>query len=164
MPLIIQAADDKSWRVRLCLSKNFTEIACNFGKEVTDLSLIQTYGNLLRDTEVEVKIEAVKHLSNFIQIVSPDKIGNLLPQITNLGKDPLGLVRSYVGGVIKNMVGSVSKDQAYTMIQPLIKTLMKDDIQEVRRGYVRTNLGVFKQQPDSLKSLDFKISIPCMSL
>jgi hypothetical protein len=32
MPLIIQAADDKSWRVRLCLSKNFTEIAANFGK------------------------------------------------------------------------------------------------------------------------------------
>ncbi len=24
MPLIIQAAEDKSWRVRLCLSKNFT--------------------------------------------------------------------------------------------------------------------------------------------
>jgi hypothetical protein len=32
MPLIIQAAEDKSWRVRLCLSKNFTEIASNFGK------------------------------------------------------------------------------------------------------------------------------------
>jgi len=32
MPLIIQAAEDKSWRVRLCLSKNFPQIACNFGK------------------------------------------------------------------------------------------------------------------------------------
>ncbi len=70
MPLIIQAAEDKSWRVRLCLSKTFTEIASNFGKEVTDMSLIQTYSNLLKDAEVDVKIEAVKCLSNFIKIVS----------------------------------------------------------------------------------------------
>jgi hypothetical protein len=35
------------------------------------MSLIQTYGNLLKDAEVDVKIEAVKSLSNFIKIVSP---------------------------------------------------------------------------------------------
>lgn len=93
MPLIIQAADDKSWRVRLCLSKNFTEIASNFGKEVTDMSLIQTYGNLLKDTEIDVKIEAVKSLSNFIKIVSPEKINHLLPQVLTLGKDSLAIVR-----------------------------------------------------------------------
>lgn len=56
MPLIIQAAEDKSWRVRICLSRNFTLIASNFGKEVTDMSLIQTFGNLLKDSEVDVKI------------------------------------------------------------------------------------------------------------
>lgn len=56
MPLIIQAAEDKSWRVRLCLSRNFTLIASNFGKEVTDMSLIQTFGNLLKDSEVDVKL------------------------------------------------------------------------------------------------------------
>lgn len=93
MPLIIQAADDKSWRVRLCLSKNFTEIASNFGKEVTDLSLIQTYGNLLKDSEIDVKIQAVKSLSNFIKIVSPEKISHLLPQVTALGRDHLAIVR-----------------------------------------------------------------------
>ena len=71
MPLIIQAAEDKSWRVRLCLSKNFTEIASNFGKQVTDMSLIQTYSNLLRDSEIDVKIEAVKSLSSFIKTISP---------------------------------------------------------------------------------------------
>lgn len=93
MPLIIQAAEDKSWRVRLCLSKNFTEIASNFGKEVTDMSLIQTYSNLLKDSEVDVKIEAVKALSNFVKTVSPERISYLLPQVTALGKDPLAIVR-----------------------------------------------------------------------
>ena len=93
MPLIIQAAEDKSWRVRLCLSKNFTEIASNFGKEVTDMSLIQTYGNLLKDSEVDVKIEAVKSLSSFIRIVSAEKVSYLLPQVIGLGKDALAIVR-----------------------------------------------------------------------
>lgn len=142
MPLIIQAAEDKSWRVRLCLSKNFTEIAANFGKEVTDMSLIQTYGNLLKDSEVDVKIEAVKSLSNFVKIVSPEKMSYLLPQVTALGKDSMAIVRgtarthslANVGIIIKNMIQSVSKDQAYQNIQPLIKELMKDDNQEVRKG------------------------------
>jgi hypothetical protein len=53
------------------LSRNFTLIAANFGKEVTDMSLIQTFGNLLKDSEVDVKIEAVKHLSEFAKIISP---------------------------------------------------------------------------------------------
>ena len=35
------------------------------------MSLIQTFGNLLKDTEIDVKIEAVKSLSGFIKTVSP---------------------------------------------------------------------------------------------
>jgi serine/threonine-protein phosphatase 2A regulatory subunit A len=96
MPLIIQAAEDKSWRVRLCLSKNFTDIATNFGKEVTDMSLIQTFSNLLKDSEIDVKIEAVKSLSNFVKTVSSERISYLLPQVTALGKDALSIVRGTV--------------------------------------------------------------------
>lgn len=93
MPLIIQAADDKSWRVRLCLAKNFTEIAENFGREVADLSLIQVFGHLLKDTEVDVKIQAVKSLDNFVRIVSPERMGVLVGHVVALGKDPLSIVR-----------------------------------------------------------------------
>ena len=93
MPLIIQAADDKSWRVRLCLSKNFTQIAENFGKEVADLSLIQVFGHLLKDVEVDVKIQAVKSLDNFVKIVSPERMSVLVGHVVVLGKDPLGIVR-----------------------------------------------------------------------
>lgn len=39
-----------------------------------------------------------------------------------------------VGGIIRNMIGAISKDQAYQNVQPLIKDLMKDDNQEVRKG------------------------------
>ena len=129
MPLIIQAAEDKSWRVRLCLSKNFTEIAKNFGKEVTDMSFIQTYGNLLKDSEIDVKIEAVKSMGAFVQIVSSDKLSVLVSQVVALGKDSLSIVRANVGPVLKNMMSGISKDQAYQNVQPLIKDLMKDEQQ-----------------------------------
>ena len=134
MPLIIQAAEDKSWRVRLSLSKNFTEIARSFGKDNADASLIQTYGNLLKDPEVDVKIEAVKSLNSFVEVVPADKIGVLVNQVISLGRDSLPVVRANASMVIRSMIPSVSKDQAYQMIQPLIKDLMKDESQEVRKG------------------------------
>lgn len=134
MPLIIQAAEDKSWRVRLCLSKNFTQIAENFGKEVADVSLIQVFGHLLKDVEVDVKIEAVKSLDEFIKIVSPEKMSVLVQQVVALGKDPLSIVRFHSSNVLSTMIKYISKDQVYQTIQPLIKELLKDESQEVRKG------------------------------
>lgn len=57
------------------------------------MSLIQTYSNLLNDSEIDVKIEAVKHLSSFVKIVSEDKMTVLLPRVIALGKDQLAIVR-----------------------------------------------------------------------
>ena len=83
-----------------------------------------------------MKVEAVKHLSIFVKIVAADKISALLPQVLSLGKDQLATVRcnfyyylAYVGGILKNMLASISKNQSYQSVQPLIKDLMKDDNQ-----------------------------------
>lgn len=158
MPLIIQAAEDKSWRVRLCLSKNFTAIACNFGKEVTDMSLIQTFGNLLKDSEVDVKIEAVKNLSEFAKIISADKVSVLVPQVVSLGKDPLAIVRSYVGGVLTNILPYIAKDQVYQAILPLIKDLLKDELQEVRKGGVHAMAKLLEVLgPETMPSIEANI-------
>jgi hypothetical protein len=40
LPIIISATEDKSWRVRLSLSKIFPEIAEAFGEEGDSVSLI----------------------------------------------------------------------------------------------------------------------------
>lgn len=83
---------------------------------------------------MDVKIEAVKSMNGFVQIVSPDKLTVLVHQVVALGKDSLSIVRASVGSVLKNMMPAISKDQAYQNIQPLIKDLMKDEQQEVRKG------------------------------
>jgi hypothetical protein len=61
------------------------------------MSLIQTFSNLLKDPEVDVKIEAVKSLNSFVKVISPERISYLLPQVTALGKDPLAIVRGIIG-------------------------------------------------------------------
>lgn len=158
MPLIIQAAEDKSWRVRICLSRNFTLIAANFGKEVTDMSLIQTFGNLLKDSEVDVKIEAVRHLSEFAKIISPEKVNVLVPQVVALGNDQLSIVRSYVGGAITNILPFIAKDQIYQAIQPLIKDLMKDDNQEVRKGGIHAAAKLIEVLgPEMMNSIELNL-------
>ena len=93
IPIIIAATEDKSWRVRLALSKNFAELTEAFGKETTDGSLIQIFTNLLRDNENDVKIAAIASLSIFIKSISPDKINILIGPIQNLAKDGNAHVR-----------------------------------------------------------------------
>lgn len=59
LPIIISATEDKSWRVRLSLSKTFAELAEAFGHDVTDQNLIQIFTTLLKDAENDVRQAAV---------------------------------------------------------------------------------------------------------
>ena len=135
LPVIIQSAEDKSWRVRLALSHNFAEIAESFGKEITDLSLVQTFSTLLKDVENVVKINAVTSFWKIVKLISSDKLSILMLLILSLAKDPSAIVRSSVTSVMANIAGIVPKDLAYQKLLPSINELMRDDNQDVRQGY-----------------------------
>lgn len=94
LPIIIGATEDKSWRIRLALAKNFSPLAEAFGKEITEISLIQIFTTLLKDSENEVKNAAVISLSSFIRIITIEKINLLIPQIQTLARDNFSNVRS----------------------------------------------------------------------
>ena len=52
------------------------------------------------------------------------------------------------------MIGSISKDQAYQNVLPLIKELMKDDNQEVRKGGIEAGVKFIEQMgADTISSL-----------
>lgn len=87
LPIIIAATEDKSWRVRLELSKIFSEIAEAFGEEADNVSLIQIFTNLLRDAENDVRTAAIQSLSKFIKILSPEKLVIIVPHLQYLAKD-----------------------------------------------------------------------------
>ena len=75
---ILNAGEDKSWKVRLCFAKNFAKFAEAFGRDITDNNLIQTFNLLLNDDEPEVKNAAIISLSKSLQNLSTEKICNIL--------------------------------------------------------------------------------------
>ena len=75
---LLNAGEDKSWKVRLCFARNFAKFAEAFGREITDNNLIQTFNLLLDDNEPEVKNAAITSLSKSLEYLSTEKICNIL--------------------------------------------------------------------------------------
>lgn len=75
---LLNAGEDKSWKVRLCFARNFAKFAEAFGKDITDNNLIQTFNLLLNDSEPEVKNAAISSLSKSLNNLSTEKICNIL--------------------------------------------------------------------------------------
>ncbi len=93
LPIIIAATEDKSWKIRLALAKNFSQLAEALGKEITDASLIQIFTTLLKDGENDVRNGAVVSFSSFVNNISTEKLQVLVPQIQILAHDKYALVR-----------------------------------------------------------------------
>ena len=133
LPIIIAATEDKSWRVRLALSKIFAELAEAFGKEVADVSLIQIFTNLLRDAENDVRSASILSLSKFIKIVSPEKLVIIVPHLQYLAKDSVFNVRSGTTEVIGVMCSLVTKEIAQQKLLPHILEMFNDEHKEVNK-------------------------------
>merc|ERR1719276_823873 len=58
--VITDAAEDRSWRVRLTVAKNFDKLCAAFGPEIMAQDLLKCYTGLMRDNEQEVRKEAVR--------------------------------------------------------------------------------------------------------
>ena len=53
-PLVIGGTKDKSWRVRLAMSKSFPELFKAFGKDIHDSTLFPQFRTLITHSEPEV--------------------------------------------------------------------------------------------------------------
>ncbi|EGR34046.1 protein phosphatase 2 regulatory subunit A, alpha isoform, putative [Ichthyophthirius multifiliis] len=134
LPIIIAATEDKSWRVRLSLSKIFPEIAEAFGEEGDSVSLIQIFTNLLRDTENDVRSASIQSLTKFLKILSPEKLVIIIPHLQYLAKDSVFQVRAGVTEVVYLMINILPKDTIVQKLLPLIIELFDDESKEVRQG------------------------------
>ena len=95
LPILLNSTEDKSWKVRLSIAKNYAELAKAFGKEITDGNLVTKLAGLLKDVEADVRTAAVVSLKSCVrngaeklQLISSDKIqGVLLPTLNTLIQD-----------------------------------------------------------------------------
>lgn len=134
LPVIIAAAEDKSWRVRQALSRHFSQIAQALGKEITDYHLIQNFTVVLRDAEVDVRVAAVGSLSKLLtlNLLGQEKLLSLLPQIQALARDPNPSVKVGMTTVLINLVPQIGKDVAMQVLFPSALELIQDEDTEVK--------------------------------
>ena len=108
---LLGAGEDKSWKVRLAFAKNFSEFTESMGKEITDNSLIQTFTELLNDTEPEVKHAAINNISKCLNNLSSEKICNLvLPTLKDAYTDATPQFKAGAALTLCEMAHLIGKD------------------------------------------------------
>lgn len=131
--VLLQAGEDKSWKVRLAFARNFAQLAKAFGKDITDANLIQTFTLFLKDGESEVRNAAITSLKDCIRLISIEKINSLvLPNLEMLYQDSSPQFRAGVATVVSITATIMGKEATIAKILPLVQELIKDDNHDVR--------------------------------
>lgn len=130
--VIIQATQDKSWRVKLCLGKNFANLAEICGKEISENPLSNIFTTLLKDPEVDVRLASCESLAKFIKFLSPDRLNNMIPYIQALAKDHSVPVRARACEVLAAAIPLAGKEVTSQKLSPYIFELLQDKADDVK--------------------------------
>jgi len=136
IPVIEDAAEDRSWRVRLTVAKNFDQLISALGPEITATHLMAPLLQLLKDSEQEVRMEAVRVVEQCLLLPRPltsDQLQqHILPQFQTLGIDSAQPVRAALAQVLGPVAKALGRDVTQRQLLSLISGLMKDEFHEVR--------------------------------
>jgi len=139
--VIGDAAEDRSWRVRLTLVKHFDQLCSVFGPEITATFLISPFIQLLKDNEQEVRKEAVRVIEPWLNcagspLTTEQLQQHILPQFQSLGLDSAQPVRAALAQVLGPIAKALGKDVTQRQLLSLISDLMKDEFHDVRLNIV----------------------------
>ena len=118
---LLNAGEDKSWKVRLCFARNFAKFAESFGRDITDNNLIQTFNLLLNDGEPEVKNAAVTSLAKSLKNLSTEKVCNIvLPTINSIYSDSQVCFKAGVALALCEMAPLIGKNYCISTVMPIL--------------------------------------------
>lgn len=137
LKIILSAFEDKSWKVRLIVSKRFAQFAESFGKEITNQDLIGAYFNLLQDSEPEVKNAAVASVSKSIDNVTDKNLDSIFGVLSKQFKDSHSQYKISVIHALSDMAKKLGSDFTLQKIATVLFELIKDDNSEVRLTVVQ---------------------------
>lgn len=135
LPLILVIGDDKSWKVRYHFAQKFPAVAEALGKDITESSLIQTFVQLLRDNEADVKTTALDSLKSTLHFISRDRVQTLVfPTIEAIVADNSlpPKVKRNCAAAIADLGASLGKDFASTKLMPIVLSLVNDENFDVK--------------------------------
>lgn len=138
--VIKDAAEDRSWRVRLTVAKHFDQLCSAFGPEIMASHLMQPFIQLMKDNEQEVRKEAVRVIESCLQLPNPltseQLQTHILPQFQVLRNDLAQSVRAAVAQVLGPVAKALGRDVTQRQLLEIISELMKDEFHDVRLNIV----------------------------
>lgn len=150
---IVAASEDKSWRVRNELARIFPQLLENLGSQIVEL--VPTLANLIKDSETEVKISALKSLQQIIFKISVDKITVcVIPSLKSLNNESSTEVKAIIGecfGPIAHLVGYTTFNDSLGTMMDL---LLKDENAEVRLGITKSMYEIFISSGTLINSIN----------
>jgi serine/threonine-protein phosphatase 2A regulatory subunit A len=162
LPLILLVGDDKSWKVRYHFAQKFPSVAEALGRDITESSLIQTFVQLLRDNEADVKTVALDSLKSTLHFISRDRVQALVfPTIESVVSDNSlpPKVKKNCAMALPDLSNSLGKDFASTKLVPIVLQLLSDEHVEVKLSMIQglgklvTAIGVDMVSPNVVSLL-----------
>jgi serine/threonine-protein phosphatase 2A regulatory subunit A len=137
--VIQDAAQDRSWRVRLTVAKNFDKLFEALTADVM-ADMMQAFIHLMKDNEQEVRKEAVRVIEACLNLPVPltnkQLTDFILPQFQSLGLDSAQPVRAALAQVLGPIAKTLGRDITQRQLLSLISDLMKDEFHDVRLNIV----------------------------
>lgn len=147
--VVVAASEDKSWRVRHELAKIFPQLIDGFGTQINEL--VPTLGNLIKDSEMEVRIAALEGISQVIRSVNSEKVSIcIIPALLSLSNESSIHVKACIGECLGPIARSVGYNIFNSKLSGLLDSLMKDENAEVRLGVTKSLYEIFCSSEGSL--------------
>eukprot|EP01059_Diplonema_ambulator_P031910 TRINITY_DN6012_c0_g1_i2.p1 TRINITY_DN6012_c0_g1~~TRINITY_DN6012_c0_g1_i2.p1 ORF type:complete len:602 (+),score=236.42 TRINITY_DN6012_c0_g1_i2:34-1806(+) len=137
LPIVKEAAEDFSWRVRYMLCTQLKDIAqaTQLAKQPTDI--INIYKVLAGDAEAEVRTAAAHQITNIGLLVSGTReMRDLTPCLSNLCFDSNNHVRAATAANIVGLSQVFSKTELKEFLLPLLTKLLGDESSDVRLNVI----------------------------
>eukprot|EP01069_Polyplicarium_translucidae_P005741 Polyplicarium_translucidae@DN2844_c0_g1_i1.p1 len=160
IPIARSAVEDRSWRIRLTLAKQFNRFLA-VGPVAT--ALLPSVNVLLRDPEQDVRAALVENLKDGIRSLTSVQICTyLIPCIGAAAIDSAQQVRSNLAKLLGPVAAAVGKNETHNAIlQPAID-MLSNEFQEVRLNVV--NDAALLCEVLQVESLDHPIVAALVSL
>lgn len=152
LPAITQLAEDKQWRVRLAIIEYIPLLAKQLGVEFFNEKLSELCMGWLGDTVFSIRQAATQNLKKLTEVFGVDWASQaIVPKVMNMGTHSNYLYRMTTCFAITTLSSVVSLEVITKDIIPMMETLARDAIPNIRFNVAKTYgelIKVLRRLPD----------------
>eukprot|EP00920_Eleutheroschizon_duboscqi_P000554 GHVT01001604.1.p1 GENE.GHVT01001604.1~~GHVT01001604.1.p1 ORF type:complete len:591 (+),score=173.20 GHVT01001604.1:408-2180(+) len=134
LPVLQEAVEDKSWRVRLTVATNFHKLVDAAGTPEASQHFLEPMLRLLDDNVLEIQTATIKGLGVCVQFFTPEQMAErILPKLSELADSNATAVKAAVSEVLGPVGARLGARLANrSALLPTAAKLLADDSFEVR--------------------------------